>query len=258
MDMRQYFYQRDFRRIKKCESCGQHYDGLYVESEKNGDSITDYYTPCRDCEKQDFEAQYRWRLHNLAIDNNRKLEQRSSGMTYGSPENFKDVALTFFSERNKYFAGQLDDYLSHLLCGGNDNACFYGQAGTGKTMAGYAICNELQFNLKYPKIITHPMLKKHILKSYDEKNNWHVVNHYGNADLLIIDEFGSFVQKENDKAWLFDILDIRYQRKIPTILILNTEEGDHIKKLQDDLGYRLYDRMHSSMKLIEFDGESFR
>lgn len=258
MDMKEYFYQRDRIKRMNCKICGNDFDGLYVESEKKDGVIVDYHTPCRYCENREWQVQFNWRNHNLVKDNTRKKELSSMGMAYGSPENMRDITIDFLFENEKLYALSIDKYKNHILCGGNDNACFYGAAGTGKTMAAYAICNEMHFNLMYPKIITHPMLKKAILKSYDDRNNWQIVNHYANSDMLVIDEFGSFEQKENDRSWLFDILDLRYQKKLPTILIINTEAGNTILKLKDDLGYRLYDRMRRNMKMIEFEGNSFR
>lgn len=258
--MKEYFYQRDRKVVEYCSKCMESTQRFYVESEifDNPRRIVDVYTPCRLCYPDDFKMYYNWRVHCLTKDQKRKNDIAHLGLQYGSPDNFKDIDLKFYADNDKSIASDLDLFVTKFIENFKPNALFYGKAGTGKTMAAFAICNALQYELYYPKYITHSQLKNAIIRSYNDRNTPQILNHYINADILFLDEFGSITQTESDKAWLFDIIDGRYLNKRPTVLIVNIEIGDLKKFLYDQLGYRAYDRFRGNVESYCFEGESYR
>jgi len=78
---------------------------------------------------------------------------------------------------------------------------------------------------------------------------------YTSRDLLIIDEVGLQYGTDAEKIILFDILNTRYERMLPTILLSNLTPA----QISDAIGERLTDRMveGGGTELI-FNWESYR
>jgi DNA replication protein DnaC len=74
-------------------------------------------------------------------------------------------------------------------------------------------------------------------------------------DLLILDEVGVQFGSEFEKNIMFDVLNERYEKRRPTILLSNLTKDE----LVGFLGERVYDRMkEDNGKFVAFDWESYR
>lgn len=74
-------------------------------------------------------------------------------------------------------------------------------------------------------------------------------------DLLILDEIGVQFGSEVEKTILFDIMNERYEKRRPTILMSNLTP----KEVEQYLGERVYDRLREDGgQAIVFDWESER
>ena len=75
------------------------------------------------------------------------------------------------------------------------------------------------------------------------------------VDLLILDEVGIQCGTENEKLLIFDVLNERYERRLPTILLSNLGLED----VKQFLGERVYDRLREDGgEVVTFDWESHR
>ncbi len=74
-------------------------------------------------------------------------------------------------------------------------------------------------------------------------------------DLLILDEVGVQFGSDTEKLILFDVLNERYERRRPTILMTNLT----LEEVADFLGDRIIDRLREDGgEFIPFDWESHR
>lgn len=88
----------------------------------------------------------------------------------------------------------------------------------------------------------------------DTKNESELVKHYQNLGLLIVDEIGVQNGSENERNILFEIIDGRYQRINPTIILSNLS----LKDVSDFISQRSVDRITQGGGVIPFDWESHR
>jgi len=87
------------------------------------------------------------------------------------------------------------------------------------------------------------------------ENESQAVRAFTLPDLLILDEVGIQAGTEFEKNILFDLLNARYERRKPTILISNLE----IDEVREFLGERVFDRLREDGgEVIPFTWESHR
>lgn len=134
-----------------------------------------------------------------------------------------------------------------------------GKVGTGKTHLASAIANYIVSELGYTALyITVSALIRHIRATfgndaeYSEKDAYEL---FSEPDLLVIDEIG--VQKGSDfeLSTLFEVINSRYEKMLPTLIISNGDPED----LKTYLGDRVVDRLcENKGKFILFQWESAR
>jgi hypothetical protein len=102
-----------------------------------------------------------------------------------------------------------------------DNGIFWGNFGTGKTWAAYAIALRLgkSFEVKTEiGIINH-------LKAGFKNGDFETREQYlKNLGFLAVDEFGKIPESEFNRAQMFEILNYRYDYELPTVIIVNCNE----------------------------------
>jgi DNA replication protein DnaC len=117
-----------------------------------------------------------------------------------------------------------------------------GGVGTGKTHLGCAIVSAViarDFRAVYS---TAPDLLRAIKDTWrrdSERTEAEVIAKFLNPALLVIDEVGASYSSDTEAQLLFQILDGRYQKMFPTVVITNCD-GSGLQKV---LGVRSYDRL---------------
>lgn len=147
-----------------------------------------------------------------------------------------------------------------------------GKPGTGKTHLAYAIykCSlieNLDKELSQSRYLPEPIItsalsiirnfkecwqKEHAKRPefWTEKEGLH---YYGDASMLIVDEVGVGFQSDTERLFLTEIINYRYERLLPTVLISNLEPSH----LTNVLGERVIDRLKEGEFLV-FDWKSWR
>ncbi len=124
-----------------------------------------------------------------------------------------------------------------------------GSYGTGKTHLAAAIANERLKHGDKVLFVTAPDLLDYLRASYNPDSEWtydETFERVRNADLLVLDDLGV----ENPSAWaqekLFQILNHRYVRRMPTVITTNQD----IDKLDPRLRSRIADLNYVARLII--------
>lgn len=100
---------------------------------------------------------------------------------------------------------------------------YYGTTGTGKTFLATLIARAFVANLKEVVFGTVPVLLDEIKKTFDQKEGERkdIIGFYGRCNLLILDDMGVSKPSEWNVSALYQIIDARYNRNLPTIITSN-------------------------------------
>jgi DNA replication protein DnaC len=137
-------------------------------------------------------------------------------------------------------------------------AIFCGKPGTGKTHLAIAIALYVINQGAWVGFSTVQKLMRRLkdtMRKDSEESESDVINRYVDVDLLILDEIGVQFGSEYEKNSLFDILNSRYENRLPTILISNLSANE----VKAFIGERVFDRMREDGGVcVPFDWESQR
>lgn len=181
----------------------------------------------------------------------------------GIPERFHDRTLSSFRVSNKgqekafRFAKEYVDGMRDVLKVGRC-AVFVGNVGTGKTHLAVAI--GLAF-MQAKKVVMFTTVMRAVRKI---KDSWRkdsgmtedeAIQSLVYPDLLILDEVGIQFGSETEKMLLFDVLNERYERRKPTILMSNLI----LAEVKTYVGERIMDRFsEDGGEVVVFDWDSHR
>jgi len=134
-----------------------------------------------------------------------------------------------------------------------------GKPGTGKNHLALAIAkhviNEHQNSALFTTALRIARLFKSTWSKNSERTEAEVIRIYTDPELLIIDEVGVQFGSESEKLILFEIINTRYERMMPTILISNLPKDE----LAAFIGERVIDRMNDGGGCtLAFTWESYR
>jgi DNA replication protein DnaC len=152
-----------------------------------------------------------------------------------------------------------------------------GPPGTGKTLLGCCLVKEvinktfygyeIDETIKREELVNHDSFA-HYTTEYNLirkiKNCWakdsemseeDKIAGYCEPDLLVIDEIGISFGSEADKILLYQVINARYEKTLPTVLISNL----NLKDLTAHCGERIIDRLRENSGIqLTFNWESYR
>lgn len=156
------------------------------------------------------------------------------------------------SDEQKNAKEQAGRYLEAVKCGKFCTLIMLGTVGTGKTHLACAIVREYGGLYKLaPNIVEEIRRAKSFTAKETEAD---ILDEYGRAKLLVIDEIGRGVAGTDEQYMLYQIINERYNRKKPTVLISNQSKRDFLNYI----GIATADRLTESAKTVEFKGQSYR
>ncbi|WP_058912844.1 ATP-binding protein [Entomohabitans teleogrylli] len=165
------------------------------------------------------------------------------------PERFSDCTLENYEPVNadakralRVCQAYASKWPQRLQNGGGLVMC--GKPGTGKNHLALAIARQVITQYQSPVVFTTALKIAREFKSTWSKNSARteddVIRHFTRPDLLIIDEVGVQFGTEAEKLIMFEVINTRYERMRPTILISNQSKED----LAAFIGERVIDRMN--------------
>lgn len=119
---------------------------------------------------------------------------------------------------------------------------FCGAPGTGKTHLACAVANYILrrgFTALFITTVAAVRRVKLTWRSDSEKTEQQAFNSFLSPDLLILDEVGAQWGSDAEKLILFEIINERYQNRLPTIMVSNLTE----RELADVITARAMDRL---------------
>lgn len=160
---------------------------------------------------------------------------------------YKDKTLNDFiadTDEKKEILEKVRQYIKDVNDGKDRTLWLCGATGTGKTLLGSCICRETGGVYCKTYDIKDDLLENHF-------NRKSVFKKYTNYRSLVIDEVG---RVEQEKDFMFQLLNERYENEVSTVLITNLSKGE----LKERLGLPLYDRFVSNCVSLTFKGDSHR
>jgi DNA replication protein DnaC len=137
----------------------------------------------------------------------------------------------------------------------------YGTPGTGKTLLGCIMLNELILRWCKPGRFLN-LSRKYFERlrdtySQDSQNygrTWQIVEELCNLPFLMLDDFGTQRGTEWEMEMLYNLVDARYGEKRFTIITTNQP----LQELKDLSQGRIYSRLVEMCRLVEMEGIDYR
>lgn len=148
------------------------------------------------------------------------------------------------TDEQKDILAKVKQFIQDVNEGKDRTLWLCGATGTGKTLLGSCICRETggvyckTYDIKDDLVENHFSIKQ-------------VFKKWTNYRSLVIDEVG---RVEQEKDFMFQLLNERYENEVSTVLITNLSKGE----LKERLGLPLYDRFVSNCVSLTFKGDSHR
>ena len=240
-------------RTETCATHGEYESKCFLRS---------IWTKCPKCADEDQKRQQAELAEREKEAGIRAWNARVSSA--GIPERFRDRSLQSFVADNDgqayalKFAQEFADGFDDVLKTGR-SALFIGKPGTGKTHLaagiGLRIMNRDGRSVLFTTVIRAIRRIKDTWGKAGTETETQAIETLVFPDLLILDEVGVQFGSETEKMILFDVLNERYEKRRPTLLLSNLT----LDEVRAFLGERVFDRMREDGgEAIVFDWESHR
>lgn len=213
---------------------------------------------CRACYEADMEAQ---KAEHRRMMEEYEAKERLARATI--PRRFADATLENYSPsceaaRKAHnlalaYANDFERFKESGTC-----MIFCGGVGTGKTHLAVGIAKAVIDRKKESRFVSVIDAIRAVKQTYSrdsEKSETEVMAEYLSPALLVLDEVGAQFGTDTEKLILFQIINGRYERVLPTIVISNLAKDS----LGEFIGERVIDRLRENGgRLIAFDWASYR
>lgn len=181
----------------------------------------------------------------------------------GIPERFKNRTLDCYKATNsgqKRALAFMTEYAEqfNLVRETGRSAILCGIPGTGKTHLAIGAALHIMASGKIAAFTTVQRMIRRLKDSWrndSTESESDVISMLVYPDLLIIDEIGVQFGSDFEKNFMFDLLNERYEKRKPTILLSNLTAVE----IKSFLGERVYDRLkEDGGQCVSFDWKSYR
>lgn len=158
------------------------------------------------------------------------------------------------------------DYAASVAFDGGAGLWLIGPPGTGKTHIGSAMVRSVIEDRDRPAAIHSGREIIRMLRATwgnrERGRTWDgravteegVIDDLGRLGLLVIDEIGVGFGTDSEHVQLFDVIDLRYKYRRPTVLLSNLPA----KGLKEAMGDRAYDRLREGAQVLACNWDSYR
>lgn len=155
----------------------------------------------------------------------------------------------------KEYINNIDSYFQKGI-----GILFVGKTGTGKSHLAYAILKEAMRKKYRCNVSKFIEISREIKTSWNSRDisEKEVITRFAKYDFLLIEEIGVQYNTPNEKVILYDILEQRYMRQLPTLLTSNLAPDKLKEHLDFDGEARVWSRVRGSSIIKYFDWEDYR
>ena len=243
----------------------KYYDGEYL-CEKHGKVMSSYYLnergekmwdTCPECAKE-HEKELEEKEKQEALQKQKEVWRRSNIKEKFFDMTFNDYVVVNDTQR------LAKEKLIAIANGGNRSLLLLGSNGLGKTMlSSLALKIRGGYIFKMYEIIIQI---KSSYKSNSDVDESDILKMLSECPLLVIDEVGKQFGSESEKNWLSYVIDERYERGLPTVLISNLklmkecseEERNEGLYIERYLGRDSVSRLVECADIVTITGEDYR
>ncbi|AFV18366.1 primosomal protein DnaI [Bacillus thuringiensis Bt407] len=235
-----------------CEHCNKYIAAITVEVPQL--RIKNKILPTCECVVEREEAKIR-EAQNFA--KKREIEKLFSISNLG--ERFSKSTFESFLDRNGSETAYkvAVKYVKTFKEWDGESLMLWGDPGNGKTHLAAAIVNELSKKGYIVVFQSVPELLQRIRRTFNsenKENETQIMRALLECDLLILDDIGAEKTTEWVEEKLFNIIDGRYRKELPTLYTSNLEP----KELKNQVGKRSYDRMVETSLTVKNEAASYR
>lgn len=235
-----------------CEHCNKYIAAITVEVPQL--RIKNKILPTCECVVEREETKIR-EAQNFA--KKREIEKLFSISNLG--ERFSKSTFESFLDRNGSETAYkvAVKYVKTFKEWNGESLMLWGEPGNGKTHLAAAIVNELSKKGYILVFQSVPELLQRIRSTFNsenKENETQIMRALLECDLLILDDIGAEKTTEWVEEKLFNIIDGRYRKELPTLYTSNLEP----KELKNQVGKRSYDRMVETSLTVKNEAASYR
>ena len=235
-----------------CEHCNKYIAAITVEVPQL--RIKNKILPTCECVVEREEAKIR-EAQNFA--KKREIEKLFSISNLG--ERFSKSTFESFLDRNGSETAYkvAVKYVKTFKEWNGESLMLWGEPGNGKTPLAAAIVNELSKKGYIVVFQSVPELLQRIRSTFNsenKENETQIMRALLECDLLILDDIGAEKTTEWVEEKLFNIIDGRYRKELPTLYTSNLEP----KELKNQVGKLSYDRMVETSLTVKNEAASYR
>ena len=184
-----------------------------------------------------------------------ELQQKKERYQRQVPERYWSEAIDTYktdTEERRKAKAKAEIFMQSVKCGKFQTLIFLGAVGTGKTHLASGIIYECGGLYRLASAIVEEIRRA---KSFSARETEaEILEGYGRASLLVIDEIGRGITAAEEQYMLYQIINERYNRRKPTVLISNQNKKDFLNYV----GIAAADRLTESAQVVEFTGQSYR
>jgi len=193
----------------------------------------------------------------IVLERERKLQDDALRINHRQtvPERFFKESIDSYrvDDAEKYNAlNKSRLFIKAIKHGSFQTLIFLGNVGTGKTHLACGIIRECGGLYRLAPVIVEELRRAKSFKSTETETD--ILNKYGRINLLIIDEIGRSVSATDEQYMIYQIINERYNRRKPTVLISNQTKKDFLQHV----GIATADRLIESAEVVELTGKSYR
>lgn len=131
-----------------------------------------------------------------------------------------------------------------------------GSPGTGKTYFCSAMLERLPKNVRFVRAYNEKDLLRRIRQSFSDPSSGDYITYLQSMiddDLIIIDDFGCSGHTDWREEILFEAIDYRYSKKMPTIITSNLTREEIFSTYGKRIGSRLFSKENLVINFDDFD-----
>ena len=205
-------------------------------------------------EASEIEARRLYEAEKKELENKKALAEIPERYLNSSFENFNipNIDLEAFKQI-KEFASRINAKIFNGFKK-NETCVILGGNGSGKTHLGISVLNAINYNGLYIQsgILCMRLIRARAFKAVKDEEI--IIKEIASKRFLIIDEIGRARDVETETHALYDIINLRYEKRLDTCLISNKDRFD----LQDYLGSAVVDRIAENCFFAQLKSPSYR